>query len=75
MTRWPGFQVGHCHGSLRVHRGHAQLRRFAGVDNILPVDVYVAGCPPRPEALLDALIKMQNKIAKEPVIAHQKRAV
>jgi NADH:ubiquinone oxidoreductase subunit B-like Fe-S oxidoreductase len=38
-----------------------------GVDHVVPVDMYLPGCPPRPEMLMDAILKLHEKISESPL--------
>jgi len=56
--------MGACASTGGVFNNYAIVQ---GVDKIVPVDIYIPGCPPRPEQLLDGIIKLHKKIQSEPM--------
>ena len=56
--------MGVCASSGGMFNNYAILQ---GVDHIVPVDMYLPGCPPRPEMLIDSILKLHEKIQHEPL--------
>jgi NADH-quinone oxidoreductase subunit B len=57
--------VGSCASTGGVYRTYATTQ---GIDRLIPVDIYVPGCPPRPEAMIKGVVELQEKMMKETFI-------
>ena len=62
--------MGACSSSAGMFNNYAVV---AGADKFLPVDVYIPGCPPRPEALMYGINKLQDKITQDPSLGWRER--
>jgi NADH-quinone oxidoreductase subunit B len=64
------ISMGACASSAGMFNNYALV---AGADRFLPIDVYIPGCPPRPEALMYGIIKLQKKILDQPDLGWRER--
>jgi NADH-quinone oxidoreductase subunit B len=66
------LSMGVCASSGGMFNNYAIVQ---GVDHIVPVDMYLPGCPPRPEMLIDAILRLHEKIMAEPLGDKRRRAI
>jgi NADH-quinone oxidoreductase subunit B len=64
--------MGVCASSGGMFNNYAIVQ---GVDHVVPVDIYLPGCPPRPEMLLDAILQLHDQIQNEKMGVHREREV
>ncbi|RCV52848.1 NuoB/complex I 20 kDa subunit family protein [Marinitenerispora sediminis] len=64
--------MGVCASSGGMFNNYAIVQ---GVDHIVPVDIYLPGCPPRPEMLLDAVLKLHDKVQNTKLGVHREREI
>ena len=65
------LSMGVCASSGGMFNNYAIVQ---GVDHIVPVDIYLPGCPPRPEMLINAILALHEQIENEPLGANRKEA-
>ncbi len=66
------ISMGVCASSGGMFNNYAIVQ---GVDHVVPVDIYLPGCPPRPEMLLDAIVKLHDKIENATLGVHREREI
>lgn len=64
--------MGVCASSGGMFNNYAIVQ---GVDHVVPVDIYLPGCPPRPEMLIDAIVKLHDKIQNMKFGAHREKQI
>jgi NADH-quinone oxidoreductase subunit B len=65
------LSMGVCASSGGMFNNYAIVQ---GVDHVVPVDIYLPGCPPRPEMLMDAILKLHEQIGSAPLGVNREKA-